>query len=111
MQISDNVRFFLSRQKWLVNGCFYFCLILTLGSLIFCRVDGTDELTNTNCISIGADMVSLAICTAMLYSCKQDKDMNSGHTQLFVFLITMEACEIFTDMASWLVSGEPDLII
>ena len=56
-------------------------------------------------------MVSLAICTTLLYSCKQDKDMSSGHTQIFVFLITMEACEIFTDMASWLVSGDPKLIL
>ena len=111
MQISDNVRFFLSRQKWLVNSCFYFCLVLTIGSLIFCRLDGADNLTQANCISIGADMVSLAICTTLLYSCKQDKDMNSGHTQIFVFLITMEACEIFTDMASWLVSGSPKLIL
>ena len=111
MQVSDNVRFFLSRQKWLVKGCFYFCLVLTVGSLLFFRFDGAENLTKANCISIGADMVSLAICTVLLYSCKQDKDMNSGHTQIFVFLITMEACEIFTDMASWLVSGEPELIM
>ncbi len=111
MQISDKVRFFLSRQKWLVNCCFYFCLILTIGSLISCRLDGTAALTKANCISIGADMVSLAICTTLLYSLKQDKEMSSGHTQIFVFLITMEACEIFTDMGSWLVSGDPELIL
>ncbi len=111
MEISDNVRFFLSRQKWLVRGCFYFCLILTISSMLFFRIDGADDLTQANCISIGADMVSLAICTTLLYSCKQDKDMNSGHTQIFVFLITMEACEIFTDLASWLVSGDSEMIV
>lgn len=109
MQAGEGIIGFFRKQTWIVRACFYICLAMTLGGIVFLRFSGVANLSKGTCLSLGADIVAMAISTVLLYSCKQDRNLDSNYTKIFVMLITMTSVLTFTDLASWLVQDAPEL--
>ena len=111
MQVGEGIIGFFRKQTWIVRACFYICLVMTLGGIVFLRFSGVANLSKGTCLSLGADIVAMAISTVLLYSCKQDRNLDSNYTKIFVMLITMTSVLTFTDLCSWLVQDDAGLRI
>ena len=109
MQVGGSLNGLMRKQTWIVMACYYICLAMTIGAIIFLKVKGAGNLSKGTCLSLGADIVSMAISTVLLYSCKQDRNLDSNYTKIFVMLITMTSVLTYTDLASWLVQDAPEL--
>ena len=112
--ISDTIskiNSFFKRQRWVMPLCFIISAIFTISIIVICRIKGFSGMSNTYTFNLGADIVSLAICTVLLYSIVQDKEGFSEHTRTFVLLISAAATVLFSDACCWLMQGEPNLRI
>lgn len=66
-------------------------------------------MANTSSFNLGADIVSMAVCTVLLYSIIQEKKQLSEHTRTFALLISATSSVLFTDACCWIVQGVPEL--
>ena len=87
----------------------FFSLINTIAIIAVCRIFGFSGMPNTYTFNIGADIVSLAICTVLLYSIIQDKECYGEHTRTFELLIFGMSFTLSSDAFFWLVQGVPEL--
>ena len=71
---------FWKKQRWVMPMCFIISLLLTVGSIVMCRIRGFSDMTGTQTFDLGADIVSLGVCTVLLYSLIQDKNNHSENT-------------------------------
>ena len=100
---------FWRRQKWVTPFCFALSLIYTVATIVFCRIRGFAGMENIFTFNLGADIVSMAICTVLLYSIMQDKEGFSEYARTFALLISATAFVLFTDACSWIVQGDREL--
>ncbi len=108
MGYASKLRTMLQKQKWIMPACFVLSIVMTSAAIVLCRVKGFAGMNNEYTFSIGADLVSMAVCTVMLYSCIQDRE-GSEHTRTFVLLITMTSAVLFSDVCCWMFQGEESL--
>ena len=66
-------------------------------------------MNNYYTFNLGADIISMAICTVLLFSLAQDKEGFSEHTRTFSLLISATSSVLFTDSCSWIVQGIKEL--
>ncbi len=109
MDIVSKINDFWNRQKWVTQLCFIISLILTVCSIVMCRIRGFSGMANTSVFNLGADIVSMAVCTVLLYSIAQDKEGFSEYTRTFALLISATSFVLFTDISCWIVQGIKEL--
>ncbi|MBQ7431004.1 MAG: PP2C family protein-serine/threonine phosphatase [Butyrivibrio sp.] len=109
--ISKRIQEQMAKRKWSSPACFVSSLVLTIFLIGVCKIRGFDGLPNTVTLSIGADVVSLMICTVLLYSCIRQSDHSAVYVRTFILLITLNAFVLFFDALAWLVEGIPYLRI
>jgi len=72
---------FWKKQRWVMPMCFFISLLLTVGSIVMCRIRGFSDMTGAQTFDLGADIVSLGVCTVLLYSLIRDKNNHSENTR------------------------------
>ena len=102
---------FWNRQKWVMPMCFVFSLAFTVCTIVFCRIRGFEGMENAHTFNLGADIISMAVCTVLLYSIAQDKEGFSEYTRTFALLITSTSAVLFTDACCWIVQGVKALAV
>ena len=100
---------YCSRQRWVMPMSFVVALLSTAAVIALCRVKGFEGMSNTYTFNLGADIVSMAVCTVLLYSMAQDREGYSRHTRTFVLLISANCSVLFTDALCWIVQGDAAL--
>ena len=105
MEKSSRLRRLWGKYKWIIPASFIASLVFSLTAIALCRVRGFDGMESYAVFNIGADIVSLCICTVLLYSLAQDKDGFSAYTVTFAMLIFFTAALLFSDAAWWVVEG------
>ncbi len=108
----DNT-FIQQKKNRLIAGvvpiCFIISLLFTSSLIILFDTWGIDDLPFNMAFNLGGDLVSLGVCTVLLYSFLQDKEGQSHYTRTFVLLVTANAFVLFSDACCWLVDGTPEL--
>ncbi len=84
MEKSSRLRRLWGKYKWIIPASFIASLVFSLTAIALCRVRGFDGMESYAVFNIGADIVSLCICTVLLYSLAQDKDGFSAYTVTFL---------------------------
>ena len=105
MEKSSRLRRLWGKYKWIIPASFIASLVFSLTAIALCRVRGFDGMESYAVFNIGADIVSLCICTVLLYSLAQDKDGFSAYTVTFAMLIFFTAALLFSDAAWWVLEG------
>ena len=100
---------FRHKQQWIMPVCFFLSLAFTLGTIAICLLRGFSGMTANTVFSLSADIVSLCVCTVLLYTMVQDKKSMSEYTRIFALLITAESGVLFSDAVWWLIDGIKDL--
>ncbi len=111
MVLVSRISEFWSKHKWIMPLCFVISLAFTLAAIIMWRVRGFSDMADTSIFNLGADIVSLAVCTVLLFSLVQDKEGFSEHTRTFALLISSMSFVLFTDAGCWLVQGIRELAV
>ncbi len=101
----EKVYRFWARQKWVMPLCFIMSLINIFLVILFLELRRFSGMNNYFTFTLGADIVSLCICSALLYSIIQDKNAVSRHTHDFMILISSVSTVLFTDACCWIVQG------
>ena len=99
------------KYKWIIPASFIATLIFSLAAIVMCRIRGFGGMENYAVFNIGADIVSLCICTVLLYSLAQDEDSFSKYTVTFAMLIFFTSAVLFSDAAWWIIEGIRELRI
>lgn len=94
-----------SRKKWIMPLCFIISLVLTAAAIAMCIMRGFSNMAATSVFNLGADIVSMAVATVLLYSIAQDREGFSEHTRTFALLISSTSFVLFTDVFCWIVQG------
>lgn len=89
--------------------CFVVSLVFTIAAIVFWRIRGFDGMPATSVFNLGADIVSMAVATVLLYSIAQDREGFSEHTRTFALLISSTSFVLFTDLCCWIVQGIKEL--
>ncbi len=97
--------------KYVVPVCFIVSLLFTGILVILLDTWGIKSLPVNMTFNIGADLVSLGICTVLLFSFMLDKEGRSRYTYTFVLLISATSSVLFSDACCWLADGTPGLRI
>lgn len=105
----EKVYRFWARQKWVMPLCFIMSLINVFLVILFLELRRFSGMDNYFTFTLGADIVSLFICSALLYSIIQDKNAVSRHTHDFMILISSVSTVLFTDACCWIVQGVESL--
>ena len=111
MKLTSKINSFWDRHKWIMPLCFVFSLVYTITSIAILRVRTFSGMPPTSVFNLGADIVSMAVCTVLLYSIAQDKEGYSEHTRTFALLISSTAFVLFTDAMCWIVQGVEQLAV
>ncbi len=88
---------------------FVVSLVFTVAAIVFWRIRGFDNMPATSVFNLGADIVSMAVATVLLYSIAQDREGFSEHTRTFALLISSTSFVLFTDICCWIVQGIKEL--
>ena len=83
--------------------------IFVLNDSVFKLPTVSHVLDSSGVFSLSADIVSLCVCTVLLYTMAQDKKSMSEYTRTFALLITAEAGVLFSDAVWWLINGIKEL--
>ncbi len=105
----SKINSFWNRQRWVMPLCFLMSAIFTLSVIVVCRIRGFSGMPNVYTFNLGADIVSLAICTVLMYSIIQDREGYSEHTRTFVLLISGTSSVLVSDAFCWLIQGDPNV--
>lgn len=111
MVLVSRINDFWSRNKWIMPLCFVISLVLTIAAIVMCRIRGFSDMASTSVFNLGADLVSMAVSTVLLYSIAQDRDGFSEHTRTFALLISSISFVLFTDICCWVVQGIKELAV
>lgn len=111
MGLTEKINAFWRRQKWVIPFCFAMSLLFTFLTIIFFCIRGFDGMENTFTFTLGADIVSLCVCTVLLFSFMYDRRGFSEHTRTFVLLISATSAVLFSDACCWIVQGIRNLRI
>ncbi|MBR2280645.1 MAG: histidine kinase [Ruminococcus sp.] len=111
MKLTSKINSFWDRHKWIMPLCFVFSLVYTITSIAILRVRTFSGMPPTSVFNLGADIVSMAVCTVLLYSIAQDKEGYSEYTRTFALLISSTAFVLFTDAMCWIVQGLEQLAV
>ena len=109
MNTASRIEQFWSRHQWIMTVCFIVSLVFTLGTIAVCLVRDFSGMSAGTVFSISADVVSLCVCTVLLFSMAQDRKSMSEYTRTFALLITAEAGVLFSDAVWWLIDGIKEL--
>ena len=109
MDIVLRINHFWNRHRWVMPTCFVLSLIYTVSIIVMCLIRGFSGMAAGTLFSLGADIVSLAICTVLLYSMVQSKESYSEYTRTFALLISATAAVLFSDAGWWMVEGIKEL--
>lgn len=111
MSASARIEQFWNRQRWVMPVCFVLSLVFSLGTIALCMARGFSGMSANTVFSLSADIVSLCVCTVLLYTMAQDKKSMSEYPRTFAMLITTEAGVLFSDAVWWLIDGIKELRI
>ena len=105
----SKINSFWNKQRWVMPLCFVMSAVFTISVVVACRIRGFSGLPNAYTFNLGADIVSLAICTVLMYSIIQDREGYSEHTRTFVLLISGTASVLVSDAFCWIIQGDPNV--
>ncbi len=100
---------FRNRQQWIMPVCFGLSLTFTLIAIGLCMARHFSGMSNGTVFSLAADIVSLCVCTVLLYAMTQNRKSMSEYSRTFSLLVTAEAGVLFSDAVWWLVDGIGEL--
>lgn len=109
MAVSPRFNHLWRRYKWILPMSFLLSLVFSVAAVTLCRVRGFSDMDPSFVFSLGADIVSLSICTVLLYSIGQDKDGSSEYMRTFALLIFSVSAVLFFDAAWIMVDGIKEL--
>ena len=109
MKSEETIERFWRKHQWMMPVCFILSLTFTVGTIAICLVRGFSGMAANTVFSLSADIVSLCVCTVLLYTMVQDKKSMSEYTRTFALLITAEAGVLFSDAVWWLINGIKEL--
>lgn len=109
MDITLKINHFWNRHRWVMPMCFVLSLIFTVSIIAICLIRGFDGMAAGTLFSLGADIVSLAVCTVLLYSMVQSREAYSEYTRTFALLISATSAVLFSDAGWWLIEGIREL--
>ncbi|MEE0956959.1 MAG: PP2C family protein-serine/threonine phosphatase [Ruminococcus sp.] len=101
----DNRRSWLGRQEWIIPVCFAFSCVLVVTSIVLFVIRGAGDMKPEWMFSIGADVLCMAVCAMLCFSCSLNYKEQNEDTHVFVTLLTTNAFALFLDESSWLVQG------
>ena len=99
------------RKKYAYRICFAVSLFFTIALIVLMKHFRLYSLPFNMTFNLGADVVSLGVCTVLLFSFMQDEAGQGDYTRKFVLLITATASVLFSDACCWLVEGRPQMRI
>lgn len=109
MDLFEKINSFWNKQKWIMPLCVVISLVFTIAAIVFCRVRSFAGMDNAFTFNLGADIISMAVATALLYSLAQDREGFSEHTRTFALLISSTSFVLFSDACCWIVQGVKEL--
>ncbi|MBQ5330183.1 MAG: histidine kinase [Oscillospiraceae bacterium] len=98
-------------KKHAYRICFAVSLVFTIALIILMKYYGLHSLPFNMTFNLGADVISLGVCTVLLFSFMDDTEGQSDYTRKFVLLITATASVLFSDACCWLFEGRPHMRI
>ena len=87
MEKTSRLHHIWGKYKWIIPAGFVASLVFSLAVIAMCRIRGFDGMGSYALFNIGADIVSMCICTVLLYSLTQDKEGFSAYTRIFATMI------------------------
>ena len=99
----------IGKQNWIMPLCFVFSCLLFVSAVVLLAVRGLHGMDPEWMFSIGADILCMAVCAMLCFSCSLNYKEQNEDTHVFVTLLTTNAFALFLDEACWLVQGNPSL--
>ena len=109
MKASSRIGYIWSRHKWIMPMCFVLSLLFSVSAIVLCRLRGFSGMDLTTAFSLGADIISLSICTVLLYSLGLVKDGRGEYMRTFALLIFTTSAVLFSDSVWWMIEGFAEL--
>ncbi|MBQ4364565.1 MAG: histidine kinase [Oscillospiraceae bacterium] len=98
-------------RKYAYQICCIVSMIFTLALVIIYDSCGMSMLPYNMTFNLGADVISLGVCTVLLFSFIRDEDEHNRYTRTFVLLISATSSVLFSDACCWVLDGRPELRI
>lgn len=95
----------VNNSKWIIPSCFFYMCILFVLGVVLVFVRGFEGITAKWAFTIGADVICMAICVSLGYSCFRLHKDPTGYTRIFTTLITLDSMALFLDETAWIVQG------
>lgn len=105
VELISQITNYWGKKKWVMPLCFIISLVLTAAAIAMCLARGFSGMAATSVFNLGADIISMAVATVLLYSIAQDREGFSEHTRTFALLISSTSFVLFTDVLCWIVQG------
>ncbi|MBO4394811.1 MAG: histidine kinase [Eubacterium sp.] len=97
MELADRIKGFWRRQRWVMPLMFAVSLLFAILSIVGIAVWGVPDLDSMISFTTGVDVVSLCICTVLLFWLIQDREGFSEYTRTFVLLLFFSSVMLFSD--------------
>ena len=92
-------------RKWTALCGFLLLCVLTVVSAYLGITIGAARLSPAWAFNVGADVVSIMVCTLLFYGCFSEKQNEDESIRLFMPLLLSDAVILFLDILTWLAEG------
>ena len=96
------------KNKKVIYACLYFMLFISVAGFSFQFIRGFDGMQPDWTLSTGIEMIGIAICSVLCYSCVQSMESVEDHVAVFIPQLIVCALALFFDEMAWLVQGLPE---
>ena len=97
------------KNKYVLFFGFILISLLAAAGILLCFLRGFDNMDPQWVFNLGVDILGIAICAVLYYSCLKDSSGIGDHTVLFIALLIANAAALFLDECAWIVQGVPSL--
>ena len=102
-----NIKDRILEKKTTIPAAFIMICTLMIASLAICVLRGFENIEPEWAFSMGADIISLAICTVIFFSVIQGKNVFNEYSHIFILLLVTAAFQLFLDQCCWTVQSLP----
>ena len=95
---------FIKSRRLMTLG-FVLALLQFVLIVILCIVRRFSDMETTWVFNIGADVVSIAVCAVVYFSCMMDSNGLSENTALFNTIVLVNTFALFFDAFAWILQG------
>ena len=106
MKIMEKIIF--QKNKKIIYACFSFINFLAFAGLLFQFIRGFKDMDPSWTLSTGIEILGIAICAVVFFSCIQSVESVEDHIAVFIPQLLVCALTLFFDEMAWLVQDLPD---